>query len=161
MSLGKPPKRAVRSRAPLASTRSTSILILLLTALLACVLSSELVGVSQATFSDAAAGGVSVGADQLDQPGSLLATANLLSVELTWTATPDSYASGYRVYRGTSSGGPYTLIETVTPRTTTAYTDPSLDVGTYYYVVRAFWSNWESESSNEVSCVSLVLDLNC
>ena len=52
--------------------------------------------------------------------------------------------------RGTASGGPYSQIAEVTPRTTTTYTDSPAD-GTYYYVLRAFYQSWESVNSNEAS----------
>ncbi|MCH7585701.1 MAG: hypothetical protein IH941_11200 [Acidobacteria bacterium] len=42
------------------------------------------------------------------------------SITLDWTATPDTYATGHRVFRATSPGGPYSQIAEVTPRTTTS-----------------------------------------
>ena len=71
-------------------------------------------------------------------------------VNLSWDATDDDYASGHRVLRGTDSGGPYSQIAEVTPRTTTTYPDSPAD-GTYYYVLRAFYQSWESANSNEAS----------
>lgn len=58
------------------------------------------------------------------------------SVALNWNASSSSVL-GYFVYRGTSSGGPYTkLISAADPATT--YTDSSVQTGaTYYYVVTA------------------------
>ena len=89
--------------------------------------------------------------DTLNPPTGLAATGGA-SVNLSWTATTDTYASGHRVLRGTATGGPYTQIAEVTPRTTTTYID-SPAAGTYYYVARAFYQSWESVNSNEVSAV--------
>ena len=52
--------------------------------------------------------------------------------------------------RGSTAGGPYTQIAELTPRTTVAYTDNPA-AGTYYYIVRGFYQNWESVNSNEAS----------
>lgn len=73
------------------------------------------------------------------------------SITLNWTATSDTYATGHRIFRGTVSGGPYTQIAQVTPRTTVTYTD-SPAPGTYYYVLRAYkLTNWESANSSQAS----------
>jgi len=64
-------------------------------------------------------------------------------VDLTWTASPS--AVGYNIYRGTASGGPYTMINT-SPDSTISYTDSAVVSGqTYYYVTTAV--NSESEES--------------
>lgn len=105
---------------------------------------------SAARFVDAAPmGGNTLSTDTLNPPGSLIATVGA-NVMLTWTATPDLYAAGYRVLRGTVSGGPYSQIAQVTPRTTTAYVD-NPGPGTFYYVVRSYFQNWESVNSNQAS----------
>ena len=98
-------------------------------------------------------------ADTLNSPTGLTATGGS-SVSLGWTATSDTYASGHRVFRGTANGGPYSQIAQVTPRTTTTYTD-SPGAGSYYYVVRAYYQNWESLNSNEKSCRGLVATYSC
>ena len=87
--------------------------------------------------------------DTLAPPTAMGATGGA-SVDLSWTATADTYADGHRVLRGTASGGPYSQIAEVTPRTTTTYTD-SPAAGTYYYVLRSFFENWESANGNEAS----------
>lgn len=73
------------------------------------------------------------------------------SVDLRWTASTSS-VSGYRVYRGTTTGGPYTLL-TTTLITTNSYHDAAVVAGNhYFYVVTAVdASNVESGFSNEVS----------
>jgi len=73
-------------------------------------------------------------------PLSLTATASTNSVILSCSASPD--ATFYNVYRGTTSGGPYTEIAT---GVTNTYTDTAVVVGTtYYYVMTA--DNGTSES---------------
>jgi len=65
------------------------------------------------------------------------------SVDLTWTAST-SVVVGYNVYRGTQSGGPYTLVNSILVATT-AYTDATVQNGaTYFYVITAV-----DASSNE------------
>lgn len=91
-------------------------------------------------------------ADTLDSATGLTATCGA-SVTLDWTATTDTYASGHRVLRATTPGGPYTQIAELTPRTTVTYTDSPAD-GTYYYVARAYVQNWESTDSNEASATA-------
>ena len=66
------------------------------------------------------------------------------SVSLNWTASTSSSVTGYNVYRGTTSGGTYTKLNS-TPVSGTSYTDTAVQAGqTYYYVCTAVDS-----SSNE------------
>lgn len=56
---------------------------------------------------------------------------------LTWVASTSSGLVGYNVYRGSQSGGPYTLL-TPTPINALAYTDNAVvSAQTYYYVITA------------------------
>jgi fibronectin type 3 domain-containing protein len=76
------------------------------------------------------------------------------SVTLSWTASTSTDVSGYNVYRGTVSGGPYTILNvSLVPGTT--YTDSDVQSGqTYYYVVTAVNSSGvESTDSNQASAV--------
>src|SRR5207302_11235872 len=75
------------------------------------------------------------------------------SASLTWTAST-SIVVGYNVYGGTTSGGPYTRLNS-SPNVTTTYIDSSVLSGqTYYYVVTAVDSNnVESVYSNQVTAV--------
>jgi len=59
---------------------------------------------------------------------------------------------GYYIYRGTTSGGPYTKLNS-SPVLLTTYTDSTVQSGlTYYYVTTAVDSGGnESVHSNEVS----------
>jgi len=55
------------------------------------------------------------------------------SVELSWTASTSSNATGYNIYRSTSPDGPFTKINS-TPVLGTEYTDTTVASGmTYYY----------------------------
>jgi hypothetical protein len=119
----------------------------------AVALSASLLSGVGATFTDQAQNPSNAfTTDTLDPPTGLSAPGGC-GIRLNWTATLDSYASGHRVLRGVGSGGPYTQIAEVTPRTTTTYPD-SPGAGTYYYVVRAFQQSWESGNSNEASGTS-------
>ena len=87
-------------------------------------------------------------------PTSLTATVTNNSVVLNWTATSTSYATGTQILRSSTSGSGYSQIALVTPPTTTTYTDtPS--AGTFYYVVKAYYQNWQSANSAEVSSAVL------
>jgi hypothetical protein len=67
-------------------------------------------------------------------PSVTAASASYTSVKVSWTAIPG--ASGYRVYRATSSTGTYTYLGATT---SLAYTSASLTTGkTYYYKVIAY-----------------------
>lgn len=73
------------------------------------------------------------------------------TVTLGWTAST-SAVSGYNVYRGTVSGGPYTQINTALDASS-SYVDNTVISGTtYFYVVTSVdASNVESTFSNQVS----------
>lgn len=76
------------------------------------------------------------------------------SVTLSWTASTSSNISGYKLYRGTASGGPYTVIS-ASLIGGTAYIDSSVSAGlTYYYVATAVdSSNVESGYSNQAMAI--------
>jgi hypothetical protein len=76
------------------------------------------------------------------------------TVTLNWAASASSNIAGYNVYRGTTSGGPYTQINSALD-TATSYVDNTVQGGqTYYYVVTAVnSSSQESAYSNEVKAV--------
>jgi len=54
-------------------------------------------------------------------------------VQLVWTYTG---ADSYNVYRGTTSGGPYSLIANTTSTYSTYLDSDVINGTTYYYVVR-------------------------
>jgi hypothetical protein len=75
------------------------------------------------------------------------------SVALSWNPST-SAVIGYNVYRGTTSGGPYTRLNP-SVEANTAYTDSAVESGlTYYYVTTAVdSSNMESTYSNQATSV--------
>jgi fibronectin type 3 domain-containing protein len=80
-------------------------------------------------------------------PTGLTATAGNSQVALTWSASTG--AASYNVKRSTTSGGPYT---TVNSPTVTNYTNTGLTNGTnYYYVVSAVGASGESANSPQVN----------
>ena len=107
---------------------------------------------SLARLSDSTAATWSLATDTLNPPTSVSATGGT-TAGLSWTATVDAYATGYTVYRGTGSGGPYSQVATVTPRTTTTTTDTPAASGTYYYVLQSYFQSWTSANSNQASAV--------
>jgi fibronectin type 3 domain-containing protein len=80
-------------------------------------------------------------------PTGLTATAGNAQVSLTWIAS--SGATSYNVKRGTTSGGPYTQVSSVT---VPSFLDTGLTNGTtYFYVVSAVNSIGESPNSAQTS----------
>ncbi len=88
----------------------------------------------------------------LAAPSGLSATYNA-GVRLAWTASSSAWANGHRVYRSSSSSGPFTQVGQVAPATATTYVD-SPGAGTWYYMTRAYYAtNWVSSSSNVASII--------
>ena len=93
---------------------------------------------------------------QSDNTKSATASISVLlphSVSLSWDASSSTDVAFYRVYRGTGSGGPYSLLNSNIKAT--AYTDSSVQSGnTYYYVTTAVdTTGVESIFSNEMPSV--------
>jgi len=74
------------------------------------------------------------------------------SVRLGWTASTSTVV-GYNVYRGTVSGGPYSLVNSSDPNV--SYSDATVQAGqTYFYVVTAVDSQGtESVYSNQAQAI--------
>jgi hypothetical protein len=121
-------------------------------ALLVPALLGSAAPISLARLTDTAASTKAISTDTLDPPTSLAATGGA-QASLTWTATVDTYATGYELERATVSGGPYAVVSTVTPRTTVATTDAPASNGTYFYVLRSVFQNWRSVDSNQASAM--------
>ena len=69
-------------------------------------------------------------------------------VVLSWAASTTSGVTGCNIYRGTTSGGPYSTKLNSSPVSGTTYTDDTVQVGeTYYYVVTAIASDGVTESA--------------
>jgi hypothetical protein len=74
------------------------------------------------------------------------------SIVVSWTATVSAWAEGYEVLRSTASGGPYSVVATVSGRSVTSYTNRNLAFSTtYYYVVKATKALWRSVPTAVVS----------
>ena len=72
------------------------------------------------------------------------------SVALSWSPPSSSSISYYDVYRGTVSGGPYTLL--AGDVSSTSYTDSSVQSGgTYYYVTTAVDSSGEQSAYSNIA----------
>ena len=121
-------------------------------------------GSTLALVTDTSSVTATLSADTLD-PATNLRCSGLLTCTLafvvkptfTWTATPDTYATGYHIYRSTTSGSGYVQIGSVVGRTTTTYTDTTVSaLTTYYYVVRAHAAVWTSVNSNQVTVIVLL-----
>ena len=76
------------------------------------------------------------------------------SVSLNWTASTSSNVTGYNVYRGPQSSGPYAKL-TSSPVAAIAFTDLAVQAGqTYYYVATAVDNaNNESAYSGQAQAV--------
>ena len=116
------------------------------------------VGTRAAYSGMTANGGNKVSTDAFPAPtglsGSVLSDGR--TVRLTWT--PTAAASGYRILRSATAGGPYTLVDTVTGQATSTVDNAPPD-GTWRYVVRAYAGAWETPDSNETGAlVTATLD---
>lgn len=82
-------------------------------------------------------------------PTNLTAVGGNKRVTLSWTASVG--ATGYNVYKSTTKGGPYNIVNKA-PITGTGYTDTKVSNNTqYFYVVTAINANGSSIYSNEAS----------
>ena len=86
-------------------------------------------------------------------PSGLAAVAGHNLVSLTWNAVGNPYQAGYKVYRSTFAGGPYTPIGQTSAVTFTDTGAPALPTP-YFYVITSFDSTpfaYESGTSGEAS----------
>jgi glycosidase/fibronectin type 3 domain-containing protein len=86
--------------------------------------------------------------------GLAVVSASPAGVELTWDAVSgDASLYGYEVLRSGTTGGPYTVLDSVTNN---SYTDTTVAAGvTYFYVVRSLDTSFNrSPSSSEVSATA-------
>jgi hypothetical protein len=127
--------------------------VLFVTLALAGIVSTD----TAATFTGAGTNPTNtLGSAQLAAPTSLAATitSNGGTVNLSWTATTSAWATGTRIYRATVSGGPYSLAGTIVGLGTTTWSEaPGSSI--YYYVARAYFQNWESANSNQITAKPL------
>lgn len=108
-------------------------------------------GSASATLSFSSDAGDSPTAQSLTGNGT---TATQHSVDLSWDASTGSNVVGYNVYRGSVSGGPYSMINSAVDASS-AYTDSAVTAGqTYYYVATAVdGGGGESGYSNQAKAV--------
>lgn len=139
-----------RSPGPRAHAARGALLLLLLASL-----AGGMVGSTGAAYNGRSGNAGAFATAALAAPGNVDAAvqSNGGSVQVTWSATASSWATGHRVYRATSSGGPYTEVAAYADRTTLSYSQAP-GPGIYYYQVRAYYTgngaNWESQG-NEVT----------
>jgi hypothetical protein len=105
--------------------------------------------ITLARFVDQGASSLSLSTDTLAPPTGLAATGTV-TASLTWTPSSDAYTAGYEVFRSTTSGSGYALVNTVTPGSAASTTNAP-GAGTFYYVLRSYFQNWRSVNSNEAS----------
>ncbi len=76
------------------------------------------------------------------------------SVTIAWDAASPA-PSGYNVYRGTQSGGPYSTKLNATPISALTFTDNTVSSGaTYFYIVTSVAADGtESSFSNQATAV--------
>lgn len=80
------------------------------------------------------------------------------SIKLNWTVQPDPtyLQTGFEIYRGTNSGGPYQFIG-IAPGDSSGYLDQNLSANTkYYYLVRAIDSTAASTTTPQVMLATSV-----
>jgi hypothetical protein len=75
---------------------------------------------------------------------------------IAWTATSSAFATGYRIERATTSGGPYSLVANVAIGATSYLdADPTLaSATTYYYRVLSTYQSWTT-ASGQISLTTL------
>jgi fibronectin type 3 domain-containing protein len=106
----------------------------------------------------AAGGSVSIASNATNSPATIAVSgtgaAITHNVTLTWGASV-SAVSGYNIYRGTASGGPYTTKLNTSLIAALQFSDTTVASGqTYYYVVTAVNSSGvESADSNQTVAV--------
>lgn len=86
--------------------------------------------------------------------GQACVTYNTHATTLNWVASSSLNVAGYNIYRGITTGGPYTKVNS-SLITGTNYTDASVQAGqTYYYVATTVdTSGNESGYSGQISLV--------
>lgn len=112
---------------------------------------------SSGLFASADANDNTLSTATLEAPDStIVVNEQQTSLELHWNPSGSDFVDGYQVYRSSSPGGPYAPVGGTLGAATLSLSDGGLTPGmTYYYVVRALGSGWESEDSPEASGTTL------
>jgi pimeloyl-ACP methyl ester carboxylesterase len=94
------------------------------------------------------------GSPKPEDPAKLIATpATQTSIKLTWTQGAGE--TGFEIYRGTSSGGPYQFVS-LNPVDAVAFTDTGLIANqAYYYIMRAVNATGASGKTAETTAKTL------
>lgn len=87
-------------------------------------------------------------------PTNLVATGNAESVQLNWTASPETDVAGYTIFRSETAGGTYSTI--ARNITSTSFVDNTTTIsGTYFYKIKAVDKSLNSSVyTNEVSATT-------
>ena len=103
-----------------------------------------------AAWTTSATGSATAQSMSIAPPTGLSASCGLVdaSIKLTWTASASTWADGYKVSRGTSSGN-YTVF--VSLGNVLTYETPGLGTGTYYFTVQTTKGSWISTGATQVS----------
>jgi hypothetical protein len=110
------------------------------------------------TTAGAVTGNVAVSSNASNSPTINLAGTGVQqtphTVALTWTASVSTDVIGYNIYRGTTTGGPYSILDSA-PVAADSYNDSAVQSGqTYFYIVRAIDNTGlESLNSTEVQAI--------
>ena len=100
------------------------------------------------------------GAEPPSTPSGITATAGAGvggAIALAWSAS--SGASGYYIYRDTSSSGTFALYRDITSGSTVSYSDSSVSGGTTYYYKIAAYADSGSQESGASSAVSATVNV--
>lgn len=102
---------------------------------------------SESSFQDTAASTITVASDSISAPTNLkVASVTVGQTDLSWTASPSTFTTGYRIYRAESAYGPWAAIADVSGRTTVKYVDKNIGTKKWFYRVESTWDNWVSTS---------------
>src|SRR5246127_220363 len=110
------------------------------------------------TTAGAVSGSVAVNSNASNSPTISLAGTGVQqtqhTVAVTWIASSSNNVVGYNIYRGTASGGPYSILDSA-PVVNDGYNDSAVQSGqSYFYVVRAIDNTGlESVNSTEVQAI--------
>lgn len=118
-------------------------------------------GRALAGFADTAQAASPVGSATLSPASALNATGGCTLIivgpkaDLSWTATPSTFATGYKIER--YLGATLQATNTVTPRTTTTYTATGLAANTtYVFKVYALTATWTSAAIQDDATTPLL-----
>jgi fibronectin type 3 domain-containing protein len=111
------------------------------------------------TTAGAVTGNVAVSSNASNSPTISLAGTGVQqtqhTVAVTWIASSSNNVMGYNIYRGTASGGPYSILDSA-PVVNEAYNDSAVQSGqSYFYVVRAV-DNTGLESVNSAEVLAII-----